>query len=308
MVDLLRALTEPLDQRPIVQPDDLGGTRARIHRSPAHPEALGERRPLGCQVQVIGRHQVDVQPIGIQGRPAAIGPLGGVLHQHVGVELRITGAAQPVLERHRQHPGVDLVAVGAVVVAADPDPVPLQVGDAHVEGLGAGFGDLPAELVAAAGGQQRHALGRAETVVERLHPLVDPLAAMLPGPVEPLPVQLTRVEAGDLAAQPLHRLDLDPLGAAGPAGGLNGAHVTLERLGPGELLQVLHTALGRPSLERLQQRPGRKLGALVSPPQRRTAHFPRRRVEALEHRPHLLGRGDPLQAAGVGGAADEAAW
>jgi hypothetical protein len=107
-------------------------------------------------------------------------------------------------------------------------------------------------VVAAAGGQQRHALGAAEAVVKRLHPLVDPLAAVLPGPLEPLPVQLTRVEAEDLAAQPLHRLDLHPPRAADPAGGLDSSHVALERLGPGELLQVLHPALGRLGLKGVQ--------------------------------------------------------
>jgi hypothetical protein len=158
-----------------------------------------------------------------------------------------------VLERHRQHAGVDVVAVGAVVVAAHPDPMSLQVADAHVEGLGPCLGHLAAELVAAAGGQQRHALGRAEAVVERLHPLVDPLAAMLPRLVESLPVQLVGVGAEDLAAQPFDGLDLDPPRAAQPAGRLHRAHVALERLGLGELLQVLNATFGRLGLEGLQQ-------------------------------------------------------
>jgi hypothetical protein len=83
-----------------------------------------------------------------------------------------------VLERHRQHAGVDVVAVDAVVVAADPDPVALQVADRDREGLGPSVGQQPPGLRAAAGGQQRHALGAGEAVVEGLHPLVDPLAAM----------------------------------------------------------------------------------------------------------------------------------
>ena len=37
LVDLLRALGEPLDQRPIIQPHDLGRPRALIHGSPADP-------------------------------------------------------------------------------------------------------------------------------------------------------------------------------------------------------------------------------------------------------------------------------
>jgi len=189
VVDLLRALAEALDQPPIVQPDDLGGARARIHRPPADPQPLGERRPLGRQVQVIGRHQMRVEPVAVQGRPASVRPLSGVLHQRVGVELRITQAAQPVLERHRQQSTPDVVAVGAVVITAHPDPVGLQVADADLERLIAGFGHLPADLVAAAGGQQRDALGAGEAVVEGLHPLVDPLPLVLPGPLKRLAVQ-----------------------------------------------------------------------------------------------------------------------
>jgi hypothetical protein len=307
-VELLGALGEPLDQRPVVQPDDLGRPGARIHRSPADPQALGERRPLGRQVQVIGGHRVGVQAVTVQGGPAPVGAVGGVLHQHVGVELRITGAALAMLERHRQHTVGDLVAVGAVVVAPHPDPVALQVGDAHLQSFGAGLGDLPAGLVAAAGGQQRHALGGAEAVVEGLHPLVDPLPLVLPRPVERLPVQLARVEAEDLATEPLDRLHLDPLGAASPAGGLDDAYVALELLGRRERLQALDALLGGPLLERLQQRPGGQLGARVGAPQRRTPDLAGGGVQALEHGPHLIGGGDPFEAACLRGAADEAAW
>jgi hypothetical protein len=213
-----------------------------------------------------------------------------------------------VLERHRQHAGVDVVAVGAVVVAAHPDPVPLQVANAYVEGLGPRLGDLPPEPITTTRREQRDALGAREAVVKRLHALVDPLAAMLPRSVEPLPVQLVGIDIEDLAAQPLHRLDLHPPAPAGPAGCLDGAHVILERLRRGELLHVLDAALDRPGLEGLQQRSGGQLGARVGAPQRRTPHFARCRVEALEHRPHLLGGGDPLQAALGGSGADEAAW
>jgi hypothetical protein len=213
-----------------------------------------------------------------------------------------------MLECHRKQPAADVVAVAAVVVAAYPDPVGLQVGDADLEGVGPGFGDLLAELVAAAGGQQRDALGGAEAVVEGLHPLVDPLAAVLPRPLESLPVQLARVHPQDLAAEPLDRLDLHPPSTTLAAGRLDRAHVALERLGPREGLQVLHTALGRLGLEGLQQRPGGQLGARVGAPQRRTAHLTRRGVQALEHRLHLLRARDPFQAARCSCRADEAAW
>ena len=132
-----------------------------------------------------------------------------------------------------------------------------------VEGLGPTLGQQPPDLGAAAGGQQRHALGGAEAVVEGLHPRIDPLAPMLPRLLEPLPIQLTRVDAEDLAAQPVDRLDLDSPRAAQPAGGLDRAHIPLERLGPGELLQVLDTVLGGPYFQRVQQGPGGQLGARI---------------------------------------------
>jgi hypothetical protein len=64
-----------------------------------------------------------------------------------------------MLEGHcHQAPG-RLVAVGAVVVSSDADAVPLQVGDGDCEGLAAALSQQPPDLGAAAGGQQRHALG-----------------------------------------------------------------------------------------------------------------------------------------------------
>jgi SagB-type dehydrogenase family enzyme len=260
------------------------------------------------QVAALLGHQMGVQPVAVERGPAAVRTLSGVLHQDMRVELRIAGAAEAVLERDGEQPAAYVVAVGAVVVAAHPDPVGLQVVDADVEGLGPGLGDLPAELLAAAGGQQRYALRRAEAVVEGLHPLVDPLAAVLPGPLERLAIQLPRVGAEDLAAEPLDRLDLHPPGAAELACCLDRADVALERLRLGELLQVLDAVLGGAGREGLQQRPGGQLGARIGAPQRRTPHLAGGGIQALEHRPHLLGRRDPLQPAGLGGAADEPAW
>jgi hypothetical protein len=138
-------------------------------------------------------------------------------------------------------------------------------------------------------------------VVERLHPRIHPLAAVLPRLLEPLPVQLPRIGAQHLAAQPLDRLHLDPLGPAQPTGRLNRAHVPLERLAPGELLQLGRPLVGRPRLEGGQQRPGRQLGARVGAQQGGAALGAGGRVQALEHRPHLLGAGLAVQAGGGGG-------
>jgi hypothetical protein len=115
---------------------------------------LGERGPLGGQIQVIGRHQLGVQPVAVQGCPATVRSLGGVLDQDVGVVLRVAGAAHAVLEGHRHQPPDRLIAVGAVVVTADPEAVALQVADRNREGFGPSFGQQPLGLGAAAGGQQ----------------------------------------------------------------------------------------------------------------------------------------------------------
>jgi hypothetical protein len=89
LVDLLRALAEPLNECPVVQANDLGGARAFVHRSPADTQALGQRGPLGSQVQVIGGHQMRVQPVAVQGRPPSVRSLSGVLDEHMGVAVGV---------------------------------------------------------------------------------------------------------------------------------------------------------------------------------------------------------------------------
>jgi hypothetical protein len=126
-------------------------------------------------------------------------------------------------------------------------------------------------------------------VVEGLHPLIDPLPTVLPCLVEPVPVELARVGAKHLAAQPLDRLDLHPLRAAQPAGRRDRAHIALERLRVREVLQLAHLLVGGAGLECLQQRPSRQLGARVGPRKRRAPNLTRTGVQTLEHRLHLLG-------------------
>jgi hypothetical protein len=224
------------------------------------------------------------------------------------VEVGVAGAAHAVLEGHRHQPTGHLVAVNPVVVAADPDAVALQVADRHGEGLGPSLGQQPPGLRVGAGGQQRDALGGAEAVVEGLHPFVDPLAPMPPGAGECFAVQLARIDLEDLAAEPFDRLGLDPLGAAQPAGRLDRPHVALERLGSGQCLQIRDALLSGPGLERLQRGAGGQLGARVGPQERRAALLAGGRVQALEHRPHLLGTGGPFQSGRGGGAAHEPPW
>jgi hypothetical protein len=140
--------------------------------------------------------------------------LGGVLDKDVGMAVGVAGAAHAVLEGHRHQPPSRLVAVSAVVVAPHPEAMALHIADREHEGLGPSFGQQPPHPWAAGSGQQRHALGAGEAVVEGLHPLIDPLTPVLPRLVEPLPVQFVGVTGEDLAAQPLDRLDLDPPGGA----------------------------------------------------------------------------------------------
>jgi hypothetical protein len=114
---------------------------------------LGDRGPLSGQVQVIGRHQLGVPPVAVQGRPPSVRTLGGVLDKEVGVVLRVAGPAQAMLVGHRDQDPNRPVAVGPVVLAADPDAVAFQVVDRHLEGVGPALGHLPPDLGAGAGGQ-----------------------------------------------------------------------------------------------------------------------------------------------------------
>jgi hypothetical protein len=86
----------------------------------------------------------------------------------------------------------------------------------------------------------------------RLHALVDPLAPVLPGLVELLPVHRAGVDPEYLAAEALDRLDLDPLGATQSTGRLHRPHIAFQRLALGELLQLLDASLGGMGLERGQ--------------------------------------------------------
>jgi hypothetical protein len=119
---------------------DLGGPGAFVHRPPADTEPLGERGPLGGQVQVIGGHQVGIQPVAVQGRPPSVRTLRRILDKDVGVAVGVAGAAHAVLEGHRHQPPDRRVAVGAVVVAAHAEAVAFQVADRDSEGLGSSVG------------------------------------------------------------------------------------------------------------------------------------------------------------------------
>jgi hypothetical protein len=279
-----------------------------VHPGPAHAQPSGQLGPLDRQVQVVGGHQVRIQPIRIQRTPAPIRPQGDVLDQHMRMGLGVAGAAAAMLEGHRQPPTVGLVTVDPVVLASHPDRMGLQVGDCGSQRGRAGRIHLLSAGRAAAGGQQTHTLGRGEAEVEGGHPGVDALTAVLPCRIERIPVQRPRVNLQHHAADPLCRLDLHPPGAAGAAGRLQCPHIARQGLGAGQLLQVDNASVGGVLAERRQERPGRQLGARVGPQQGLTALLAGGRVQAAEHCPDLLSGGDPDQAAGGCGLAQEAAW
>ncbi len=222
--------------------------------------------------------------------------------------LRVARPADPVLERDPQQPTPGEVAVGAVVLAAHPDPMLFQVAQRDLERLAARVGDLPADLLTTAAGQKRDALGAGEAVVQGGHALVHPLAAVPPRLIERRAVQLVGVDAEHLAADPLDRLDLDPLGAAERAGRLHRPNVIGERLGAGELLQLDNAPLASAGLEGSEQRRGCQLGARVGAQQRLAALRAGGRVQTAEHGVDLLGGGLADQAAAGGGLTDEPAW
>jgi hypothetical protein len=112
---------------------------------------------------------------------------------------------------------------------------------------------------------------------------------VLPCRSECFAVQATGVDFEQHAAEPLCGLDLDPPGAAGPAGRLDRPHIPGQRLGPRQPGQV-SDALGVGVLAQgCQQRPGRELGAGVGAQQGLAALLPGRRILTPEHGPHLLG-------------------
>ena len=218
LVDLLRALGEPLDQCPVVQPEDLGRARAFVHRPPADTQALGERGPLGGQVQVIGRHQLGVQPVAVQGRPAAVRTLGGVLDQHVGVVLwgrrrGSCGARRPPPPAPRP-PGSGRCRCGRGGRRCRGAPGSRSAtwrASARPSASSRRIWGLPPAA------SSDTLLGEEKQWSKACTRSLTRLPRCCQAPVECFAVQLAGVGAQDLAAQPLDRLDLDPP-ARRPAG------------------------------------------------------------------------------------------
>jgi hypothetical protein len=101
-------------------------------------------------IEAVGGHGVGVQLAGVQRRPAAVGPEGGVLDQHVGMPLGIAFAAGPVIERGGGDPA-SAEPVDAVVAAADPDRLLFQPAEHLADGGMAGGLDFRPDFRAASG-------------------------------------------------------------------------------------------------------------------------------------------------------------
>jgi hypothetical protein len=191
-----------------VEAVDLGGASARVHLPPTDIQPVGKFRSEGRVVDAVGGHRVGVQPLGVQCRPAAIRPEGGVLHQHVGVPLRVALPAGAMVERRRGDP-LAAEAVGAVVTAAHADCLLLQPRQHHADRGMPRLGHFRSNFRGAAGGQQTDALGVRQRQVKRCHPGVHPPAGMPPRFRVRLAVQFRRVPLQNRPADPLHRRHVD---------------------------------------------------------------------------------------------------
>lgn len=120
---------------------------------------------------------------------------------------------------------------------------------------------------------------------------------MLPRFRERLAVQFRRVPPEDRPADPLHRRHVDLA-----AGRKDRLEVTTWPL-VGDQLAGLDAARGRELPQRCLERRGRQLGAGIGPPHGRHPLLAGQRVLAGEQPMHRLLRGDALQAALLGQAA-----
>lgn len=130
-----------------------------VDRRPRHPEPL---RELGSKRRLIHH------PAGLQlavHRPRVQRPPHPVLaphpsrHQHVGVQLRITGARRAVHEPGRQQPvGIDLA--DARLPCSGERRVLLQIGERGAHGGVVGVADLDADVAATDSPQDGHRLRR----------------------------------------------------------------------------------------------------------------------------------------------------
>ncbi len=207
--NLRAALGERPQQLGVVQAVDLGRAGPGVDLAPADIQALGQLGAESCVIEAVGGHRVGVEELGVQRGPALVGAEGGVLDQHVGVPLRVAFAAGAVVEGGGGEAEA-LVALGAVVAAADPDRLALQVGQGLADGRVPCGLCLPAHVRAAAGGEQADRLHVGERQVERGDPAVDPLDGVLGRLVVGVAVQLADISAEDRAAQPFRgcRADL----------------------------------------------------------------------------------------------------
>ena len=155
-----------------------GGVPPRMS-GPAVPESLSEQVLQHAFVQLGQRDGVAVQGAGVEGAPPAVQGLDAVGEHDVGVQVRVTGAGIPVIERRRHHPA-DRFLEGAVVAGAGEHDLLLRPPQGDGDGVAVrgvdrllrrGVGDRP---------HRRHRLRHRERQVERRdRPRHPRLAALL---------------------------------------------------------------------------------------------------------------------------------
>jgi hypothetical protein len=276
-----------------MQSVDLGRSGSWVDLAPADVQPLGQLSAESGVVEAVGGHGVGVEQLGVKSRPASVGAEGGVLDQDVGVPLRVALAAGAVVEGGTREPQA-LMALGAVVAAADPDRLAFQVGEDLADRRVPCGLHLPAHVRAAAGGEQADRLHVGERQIERGDPGIDPLPGMLCRLLIGVAVQVANIPAQ-------HR----------PAESCCGCRVHLPRLGerlklpPEALVAVgevgeLHSARGRQAPQRRHQRSGIELRARVSAPDCRHTLFSGGGVLPGEEPMYGLISGDRAEASILG--------
>ena len=174
----------------------------------------------------------------VEGAPLAVGGLGEVGDEHVGVDVRVAGAAGAVPE-HRRHESVDGLGLQPAVALPGRGGVRFEVPERGGDGPVVGVANDLRHLGGAEGEQQRDRLRRSPAQVEPAHLAVRERPELLAATgVEAAP-HGHQIVGADLAVEA--QLDRGG-GASPPPGSLADASVVLvDALGDG----VEVVALGR---------------------------------------------------------------
>ena len=217
----------------LVDPDDIGD--ALLHRPPLDTEPTGELVAEVRLVEVPGGGGVQEQPASVEGPPLPVGALGHVGHEHVGVEVRVTGPAGPVPER-RDHETVDLDLVHPVLPGTGPSRLALDVRERGVDRGLVRVANHRGRVGITETGEQRHGLRCPKSQVEPGDlPTPEPAELLARRRVEPGPDRV-EVVGSDFAVESRGRA-----GGPGPSAGrfADAAVVLVDPVGDGVEVVVL---------------------------------------------------------------------